>query len=193
MFSPACIASKGVSKWKNIESAFCRSDWHRRIFHIKPAGRIFRISCFRIHARRMKVYNLSCEQAHRFEGWFVSEEDYSKQLNASQIECPICASSKINRLPSAPRLNLSSNQPVQQNDGGVEEQAQFVKLIKNILSNTEDVGPRFAEEARRMHYNEAPERAIRGVATIQERQELSEEGIEVVPLPVPEALKTPLQ
>jgi hypothetical protein len=72
-------------------------------------------------------------------------------------------------------------------------QAAWMKMVRHVLANTEDVGPRFAEEARRIHYGETAERGIRGQASADETQALIEEGIGVLPLPIPKALKEPLQ
>ncbi|HJV81747.1 DUF1178 family protein [Noviherbaspirillum sp.] len=140
----------------------------------------------------MKVYNLSCEHDHRFEGWFSSEGDFSAQLGKGLIQCPVCESHGIRKLPSAPRLNLSASQ-APQTDVSTQIQAEVIEMMRKIVANSEDVGERFAEEARRIHYNEAPERAIRGTASKSECTALAEEGIEVMSLPVPAALKQPLQ
>lgn len=139
----------------------------------------------------MKVYNLICAQDHRFEGWFSSEEDFKTQSGAQKIECPICENHSIRKLPCAPHLSLSGAQAPKPDVESVQK--QILKLVRNIVANTEDVGERFAEEARRMHYNETPERSIRGVATVQEFSELAEEGIDVVPLPLPASSKQTLQ
>ena len=139
----------------------------------------------------MKVYNLTCEHDHRFEGWFSSEEDFKSQSEAQQIACPVCESHAVRKLPSAPRLNLSPAHAPKADAALVQK--QLLELVRKIVANTEDVGERFAEEARRMHYNEAPERSIRGVASVQEFEALAEEGIDVLPLPLPDALKQPLQ
>ena len=72
-------------------------------------------------------------------------------------------------------------------------QSALLRAVQHIMAHTDDVGPRFAEEARRMHYGEADERPIRGQATPDEAKALHEEGIEIVSLPVPDALKGPLQ
>ena len=139
----------------------------------------------------MKVYNLTCEHDHRFEGWFSSEEDFKAQSAAEKIACPLCESHAIRKLPSAPRLSLSG---AQESKADVEQvQKQVVEMIRKIVANTEDVGERFAEEARRIHYNEVPERAIRGVVTVKEFEALADEGIDVTPLPLPGSLKQPLQ
>lgn len=72
-------------------------------------------------------------------------------------------------------------------------QAEWLKMVRHVMANTEDVGDRFAEEARRIHYGETDERAIRGQASREETEALVEEGIAVLPLPIPKALKGPLQ
>jgi hypothetical protein len=139
----------------------------------------------------MKVYNLICEFDHRFEGWFSSEDDFMAQCDGQMISCPICENHSIRKLPSAPRLNLSK---AQSSKHEVEQvQKQVLEFVRKVVANTEDVGDRFAEEARRIHYNETPERAIRGVASVKEFEALAEEGIDVVPLPLPDSLKQPLQ
>lgn len=139
----------------------------------------------------MKVYNLGCEHHHCFEGWFSSEEDFNAQAEAMRIECPICESHAVKRLPTAPHLSLSGTQAPQQ-DPAAQVRTQILKMVRQVVASTEDVGERFAEEARRIHYNEAPERAIRGVASIHECEALMDEGIDVMPLPSP-VLKQPLQ
>lgn len=137
----------------------------------------------------MKVYNLRCEHCHRFEGWFSSEADFTSQLQSGRIACPVCENRVITKLPAAPRLNLSGSATPQRQDVA-QLQAQWMKIVREVVAQTEDVGERFAEEARRIHYDEAPERAIRGTASIRECADLIEEGIDVIPLPLP---KQPLQ
>jgi hypothetical protein len=140
----------------------------------------------------MKVYNLCCKYEHHFEGWFSSDEDFTFQLSRKLIACPICDHRTIKKLPSAPRLNLSSAQ-VQREQRGEQYQTQWLEIAKQIVENSEDVGDRFAEETRRIHYKEIPERPIRGVATNEECEALAEEGIEIVQFPIPAALKHPIQ
>lgn len=149
----------------------------------------------------MKVLDLRCAHDHRFEGWFASEDDAQSQISRDLVQCPVCGDHAVTRLPSAPRLNLSGaaerapapRAPAQQAQA-VPQAAQalqslYLKAVRQVLAQTEDVGPRFAEEARRMHYDEAPERGIRGTASPEEVQALAEEGIETFPLVVPDALK----
>lgn len=72
-------------------------------------------------------------------------------------------------------------------------QALYLKAVRHVVDNTEDVGERFVEEVRSIHHGDAPERAIRGQATPEERAELAEEGIDILTMPLPEAMKGPLQ
>jgi hypothetical protein len=151
----------------------------------------------------MKVLNLRCGHGHLFEGWFASEDDFLGQSGQGLIACPMCDDKSVARMPSAPRLNLSgareaeppraeaaqpqSNDVVQTGDADV--QAMLLQAVRHVLSKTEDVGTRFPEEARRIHYGEAEARGIRGQATPEQRAELVEEGIEVLPLPLPSGWK----
>ncbi|MEP6587529.1 MAG: DUF1178 family protein [Polaromonas sp.] len=168
----------------------------------------------------MKVLNLRCSRQHSFEGWFGSEDDFQGQLSRGLIECPLCADSAIQKMPAAPRLNFGGHQardtdsssqsqttvstavaplssaPLElgRTDGiNPAEQATFLSALRQLVANTEDVGQRFADEARRMHYGEAEARSIRGQASAREAVDLLEEGIEVMPLPMLPALKETLQ
>ncbi|TFZ02199.1 DUF1178 family protein [Ramlibacter henchirensis] len=146
----------------------------------------------------MKVLNLQCTHHHAFEGWFGSEDDFRDQLERGLVECPICGDTSVAKLPSAPRLNLGAQpQPAPKNEvATVPEaalQAAWLKMVRHVMANTEDVGERFAEEARRIHYGESEERGIRGQASREETEALLEEGIGVLPLPIPKALKGPVQ
>ena len=144
----------------------------------------------------MKVFDLVCDKDHGFEGWFDSADAFESQLARGLVECPLCGSASVVRRPSAPRLNLSASSaptaPAPVPDARALEQA-WLRLARHIRENTEDVGERFAEEARRIHYQEAPARGIRGVATPSESEALAEEGIEVVSFPMPVSGKEPLQ
>lgn len=152
----------------------------------------------------MKVLDLQCDASHVFEGWFASEEDYASQLERDLIECPLCASKVVHKRLSAPRLNLGVAEPtavvptapaqdVVAGDSAQALQAAFLQMARRIVAQTEDVGERFAEEARKIHYGETEERGIRGQASPEQTRELIEEGIAVMPLPLPDALKEPLQ
>ena len=145
----------------------------------------------------MKVFNLNCDQMHAFEGWFASAEAFDAQLAGGQLQCPVCGSTSVSKALSAPRLNLGAEPPQQRQVAAMPTQEQmqalFLKMAREIVANTEDVGERFAEEARRIHYKEAPERGIRGVTSRDEADALEEEGIKVVPMPFANLFKDPLQ
>jgi hypothetical protein len=152
----------------------------------------------------MKVLNLQCGHGHSFEGWFGSEDDFQNQLARSLIECPICADTGIQKMLSAPRLNLGASAPMAQEPTNqlpalaqavstdASEQAQWLQMVRHVMAHTEDVGERFSDLARRMHYGETDHRQIRGQATLDQTRELLDEGIAVMPLPVPAAFKGPL-
>ena len=151
----------------------------------------------------MKVLDLRCSNGHLFEGWFGSEDDFLAQNGARRIECPLCADSVIVKALTAPRLNLGAREPSAPASEtppptpapSVPEtmQAAWMRAVRHVLSNTEDVGPRFADEARKIHYGESEKRGIRGKTTPDEREALRDEGIEFATLPVPDALDGPLQ
>ncbi|WP_347556393.1 DUF1178 family protein [Robbsia sp. KACC 23696] len=208
----------------------------------------------------MKVFDLQCAREHRFEGWFASADAYDTQREKGLLQCPMCGSSSVQRLPSAPHLNVSSlradtgasasgsaameqamarragddsdaRQRAAQQARGAEHrggsdgalsvggarrgivagggvsgvggtpeakmaealQAAWLKMAREVIRQTENVGDAFADEARRIHYDEAPARAIRGHATAEQVAELADEGIDVLPLPMPDAAKETLQ
>jgi hypothetical protein len=149
----------------------------------------------------MKVLDLQCANKHVFEGWFASEDDFQSQLDRGLLSCPVCGQVSVSKKLSAPRLNLSSpradDAPVQDlvapTDADLNLQNAWMAMARRILANTDDVGQGFAEEARKIHYGEAKERGIRGQATREETESLLEEGIAVMPLPLPQALKGQLQ
>jgi hypothetical protein len=146
----------------------------------------------------MKVFNLSCDNEHAFEGWFASGEEFERQQERRLVECPVCGSHSVRKLPSAPRLNLGAEAPATQQEvalpaGDARLQQLMLQVAQHIRANSEDVGARFPEEARRIHYNEAPQRSIRGLASREQASELAEEGIEVMPVPFAGLLKNPLQ
>jgi hypothetical protein len=151
----------------------------------------------------MKVLDLRCGAGHGFEGWFASEADYEQQRVDGRIECPLCGDAAVSRLPSAPRLNLSgARAPAGEGAGAAaaavaspEHQAatRWMQAVEALVRDTEDVGDRFPEEARRIHYGEVPNKGIRGQATPAQRAELLEEGIETVAIAVPVPTKRSLQ
>jgi len=156
----------------------------------------------------MKVLDLQCSHSHVFEGWFGSEEDFQSQLTRGLLTCPMCGDASVSKKLSAPRLNLHTSHdearthtapsalPSLKEAASLEPaqlQATLLNMVRHVVANTEDVGDSFPEEARKMHYGETEARNIRGHATPEETEELIDEGIAVMPLPLPDALKEPLQ
>jgi len=145
----------------------------------------------------MKVLNLRCEHGHTFEGWFGSAEDFESQCARGLVECPLCGSTVITKGLSAPRLNLGAGRepeaPKPVAAAPDTPEARWMRAVREVMARTEDVGERFAEEARRMHYGEAEERGIRGQASAEQAEALLDEGIAVMPLLVPPSLKDTLQ
>ena len=162
----------------------------------------------------MKVFNLRCAADHVFEGWFASEAEFQQQQQQGWLTCPMCGSTDVVKGLSAPRLARKSNTvtssqptataadtpsaPPAASADAVPAQLQqlqqaWLQISRHIVAHTEDVGSTFAQVARQMHEGEVQERPIRGTATPQERQELAEEGIEVMALPLPDAAKHRLQ
>ena len=137
----------------------------------------------------MIVYDLSCDNAHRFEGWFNSVDDFDAQVANEQIGCPVCGSVDITRQLSAPYVNAGSTTEPEQSQAnqtaiaGIDYDHLRRKFVEYVLNNTEDVGSSFPEEARKIHYEEEPKRPIRGEASQEEVMELHEEGVDVFPVP----------
>jgi hypothetical protein len=141
------------------------------------------------------VYNLGCPNEHHFEGWFASLAEYERQSESKLLSCPLCGSEEVSRLAHAPYVSTgatqnesprSANGPAPALSGRhARLTAEFVSnVVETLLEKTVDVGRAFPEEARKIHYKEAPERAIRGTATANEVEALRDEGIEVMSLPI---------
>lgn len=150
----------------------------------------------------MIVYDLRCAQDHAFEGWFDSGAEFLRQQQAMLVRCPVCDDAEIVRLPTAkvkvrkegakPRRSERGNPaptPAGAAASGAAPEAiaglpaDLVAALRQIVRSTEDVGERFPEEARRIHYDETPARAIRGQASREEADALAEEGIDFASLP----------
>jgi hypothetical protein len=137
----------------------------------------------------MIVFDLTCGHGHRFEGWFASADDFERQAKAVLVRCPVCDDASVARVPSAkvhvgpatvdapPAAEESRTETV----AGVPD--EVLRKLREIVRNTENVGQRFPEEARKIHYDEAPARAIRGQASKEEADALRDEGIDFTPLP----------
>ena len=167
----------------------------------------------------MKVLDLLCPQDHVFEAWFGSENDFRSQMERGLVQCPLCGSKTLRKGVSAPRLNLGAKPPTppssrtgaaaptvaQQSTAAAPAsasgdlaqrqamQAAWLQLSRKIAAATEDVGEQFADQARRMHQGQEPERPIRGQATAEQALQLLQEGVPLLPLALPAAGKATLQ
>lgn len=155
-------------------------------------------------------YSLACGKGHAFEGWFGSSQDFDDQQESGLLECPFCGDHEItktlmtpsvatSRKREAARLPAAGEETAQPADhaaaaavpvqlaGLTAEQRAIVRQMRELkdklLSHAENVGDKFGEEARKIHYGEAEQRGIYGKATLDEALELAEEGIEFLPLP----------
>lgn len=126
----------------------------------------------------MIVLNLTCGNRHQFEGWFASAEEFVRQSETTLVSCPYCSDTSITRLPSGPHVKRAAAT-------AAAKPEQIIAAIAELAKNTENVGAQFPEEARKIHYEEVPPRSIRGVATATEVKALIDEGIAVLPLPIP--------
>ena len=143
----------------------------------------------------MIIFELSCAHGHRFEGWFASGEEFARQQERALVTCPVCDDAHIERLPSArvasPRARRATTRrrpsrpksATTTADAAVGLPAEAIVKLREMVRNTENVGRRFPEEARKMHYQEVPPRAIRGQASRDEAKALTDEGIEFTSLP----------
>jgi len=141
----------------------------------------------------MIIFELQCAHNHRFEGWFASGEDFEAQRKGGILSCPTCGNGDVKKLLTAKIGKETARDTTVAAAERTTSDMQVAALtpqavmafVAQVLSQTEDVGKQFVDEARRIHRQEAPSRAIRGQATPEEAQDLLEEGIFVVPLPVP--------
>jgi len=141
------------------------------------------------------VFNLGCENSHRFEGWFASSEDFERQIGSKLVTCPLCGNANVTRLLHAAHIGKpvsKERRPARAESAAATAQQYanvgsevLARLVEHIVENTEDVGAAFPEEARKIHYQETPDRRIRGTASRDEIDALKEEGVEVVALPIP--------
>ena len=152
-------------------------------------------------------YNLVCDKGHEFESWFADSAAYDKQAKRKLVSCPVCGAARVEKAIMAPRLSSGKKQrgvsaapieapapeasapeapaPVAMMSPQEHEfRAKLKELRDHLTRNADDVGARFPEEARKMHYGEAEHRSIYGVASPDEAKDLAEEGIEFHPLPI---------
>jgi hypothetical protein len=141
-------------------------------------------------------YTLICDRKHEFESWFADSAAYDKQAKRGLVTCPQCGSAKVEKTIMAPQLantrkrgksvvTSAPAEPVAMLSPQETELRQKLKEIRDHLTkNSEHVGPKFSEEAKKMHYGEIEHRSIYGEASPEQAKELAEEGVEFHPLPV---------
>jgi len=133
-------------------------------------------------------YDLSCDNGHAFEGWFGSADDFDRQQKMALVSCPVCGSTHVAKRLMAPSVSTARKKERRQEmvmqAGQKEMVAKLREIVSTIRANSEDVGERFPEEARKIHYGEAEQRGLIGQATLDEVRDLLEEGVEIAPLPV---------
>jgi len=152
-------------------------------------------------------YSLICDRGHEFESWFADSAAYDKQAKRKLVSCPLCSSAKVEKAVMAPRLagskkrarpmDVSSASPepavplpeapapvAMMSPQERELRSKLKELRDHLTKNADNVGAKFPEEARKMHYGETEHRSIYGVASPDEAKDLAEEGIEFHPLPV---------
>jgi len=134
------------------------------------------------------IYDICCDNEHQFEGWFREPDDFNRQLEDGLLACPVCGSHDVRKLPTGSKILVGEgrrNKPGEMHPSS-EKVARFVEqLSEYIEQNFTDVGDRFPEEARKVYYGESDLKNIYGNADPNEIAELHEEGIEVIPVPVP--------
>ena len=141
----------------------------------------------------MIIFDLTCTHGHRFEGWFASADDFEQQAKAVMVRCPVCDDASVVRVPSA-KVHVgraTADAPRAADEARTETEPdsvaglpdELIRKLREIVRNTENVGRRFPEEARKIHYEEVPPRPIRGQASKDDAEALREEGIDFSPLP----------
>ncbi|NUS99557.1 MAG: DUF1178 family protein [Sphingomonas sp.] len=130
----------------------------------------------------MIVFDLRClDGCTVFEGWFDSSEDFARQAERGLVQCPCCGSVRVQKAPMAPRVGRSDGK----GSDAKEMLAELASLQSRLLSKSEWVGEELPEQARAMHLGEIEPRAVHGKATAEEAKSLIEEGVPVLPLPLP--------
>ena len=128
-------------------------------------------------------YTLSCSEGHEFEGWFRSSEGFDRQAEAKEVRCPTCGGRSVRKVPMAPNVARRRPEAGQRTNERRKTYAMLREIREKLTANSEDVGPRFPEEARKIHYEEVQPRGIHGEASVEEALDLKEEGIALWPLP----------
>lgn len=133
----------------------------------------------------MVVYDIRCSHDHIFEAWFPGSDAFEAQAKAGEIACPVCGDVRVARAPMAPNVSTGKGALERRRQAAVQAMRMLTNMRDFIEKNCDDVGGRFAEEARKIHYGESETRNIFGRATDQEASQLREEGVEFGEIPWP--------
>jgi len=128
-------------------------------------------------------YALVCDQAHEFEGWFASSQDYDDQSDKGLVSCPACGSPQVRKQIMAPAVAGTRKRGVAEPSMRQMMMEAMGRVRRHVEENFDDVGDTFASEARAIHEGKAEERGIYGQATSEEVKSLLEDGVPVAPLP----------
>ena len=141
-------------------------------------------------------YQLQCAKSHPFEGWFRNSRDFDRQARRGLVACPTCGDARVTKALMTPSIatgvkkrprkapERATAQHARERQSAQRELTEIMRRIRaDVVEKAEHVGDRFAEEARKIHYDEAPSRGIYGEATMAQARDLIEEGIDVMPLP----------
>ena len=126
-------------------------------------------------------YDLKCAEGHEFDSWFGSSTDFDKLMSAGMVSCAVCGGTDVQKAIMAPRVKTITENPLSTPPTPAEQAVK--ELRKEIEANADNVGTDFANEARRIHHGDAPERAIFGEAKIEDAKALIDEGVKIAPLP----------
>jgi hypothetical protein len=132
-------------------------------------------------------FSLECEREHGFEAWFRNNEDYETQKKRGLVECPACGSHKVEKALMAPAVSTGRKKEkiaLAMGEAQRKAMAQLKALGEKMRENSDYVGDKFAEEARKIHFGETDPRGIYGEATPDEARGLVEDGVEFMPIPV---------
>ena len=135
----------------------------------------------------MIKFDLACDNHHHFEAWFSSNSDFDSQVKKGYVTCPHCGSDDVQKALMVPAVSTGRDkdrkQQMMMNAAQAEAVKQMREMVKQVKANTENVGERFPEEARKIHYGETEAKGIRGQASIDEVHDLIDEGVDIIPLP----------
>lgn len=135
----------------------------------------------------MIKFSLQCETGHGFDGWFRNNDDFDTQAKRGFLECPVCGTANVGKTLMAPAVSTGRKKDAIAVAAGMQMQAKMIEamraMAREVKANADNVGDKFAEEARKIHYGETDPRGIYGKATKDEVESLADEGITFMPLP----------